>query len=100
MVQQALRGIELTSRIDRVLDYLFVRWEDIPRVASEWRNWDAVDRNVYEFEWAIPRGRIQTLKEWVAAGLLDEAQMARYRDLQRLMAEHAPVLDRMFAEEE
>lgn len=86
----------LKSQIDRMLDYLFKEWSEVPEVAKLWDiEFDSIDKEVYELERTIPRERFERLKCLAEEGLLSPEQRIRYDELLSLMEKTRPFLTRM-----
>ncbi|HEY7066308.1 MAG TPA: hypothetical protein VII06_32850 [Chloroflexota bacterium] len=95
---QVAREVTLQRRIDHYLDYLCDQWDGIPAVASEWQEWEDESRQTFLANWAVPRDRLHSLKQWAEQGLLSTAQRARYDVLLELVERQRPTLERLFGE--
>jgi hypothetical protein len=95
---QVIQDKELLERIDDYLDYLLKTWKDVPLEAEDWEAWDDFTRLEYELDWGVPNDRLAQLRAWVKESILTPSQQGLYNDLEALIAENQPLLDRMLAE--
>lgn len=91
------RDSRLDERIDDFLSYLIGEWEAIPEVAEDWAIWTAYDRLDFALDWPIREDRLQQLHGLAEQGLLTPTQSERHGRLLKLVDEHRPVLQDLFA---
>lgn len=94
MAQIAIRPHD---RVDVLLDYLIDEWERLPEAAREIDRWDLIEQIDYVEEWAPKEDLADELQHQIDSSAPSPAQRARYDELQRLMREHRPILDRLRA---
>jgi len=84
----------VSDRVTLFLDGLFDFWNDVPRVAREFRHYDPDDREDYLIDdCTIARSSISVLKElWETFAPEEEA---RYQDLLVLIALNQHYVDEM-----
>ncbi|HQF63544.1 MAG TPA: hypothetical protein PLT26_13670 [Anaerolineaceae bacterium] len=84
----------MSDRVTLFLDGLFDFWNDVPRVAREFRHYDPDDREDYLIDdCTIARSSISVLKElWETFAPEEEA---RYQDLLVLIALNQHYVDEM-----
>jgi hypothetical protein len=89
----------LESKIDRYLDYELGAWRSVPEYAARWPEMDAVDREAFHLHWkGVTEAYLCELQLWADEGRLGPAQLAEYRRLQALIAQHRPTLEALLAE--
>ncbi|MCX6021569.1 MAG: hypothetical protein NTZ05_07535 [Chloroflexi bacterium] len=88
---------QLPGRIDFSLAYLITEWRDLPNLADEWDEWEENSRYDFYLEWPIKEGHLHKLRQWHAQGLLSQEQCERYTELQRLIEQNTPILERLLA---
>lgn len=87
---------QLSMLDDYLLDYQFRAWESIPEYVEWWPEMDATQREVFHLEWiGITESRLEELQRWSNQGLLTATQRARYKELQKLIAEYRPIIRRL-----
>jgi hypothetical protein len=87
---------ETARHIEIILSHLTERWAELPTVVQTIDQWDPVDQSLFRVEWPLEDEHLEMLREYIVRGLLDPAQLERYHELERLMAQNQPVLDRLF----
>jgi hypothetical protein len=85
---QVVPDAQLLARIDRYLEYLFDRWEQLPEMAAEWDEWDDLSRLTFAVNWGVPADRLAQLRHWADEGLLTPAQQERYDRLLQLVSQN------------
>ena len=96
---QVARDPRLESDIDYHLEYQYHQWDNLPDIAAQWAEMDAIDREVFQLEWVgITESRLVLLEQWAEQDLLTPAQRARYEELLRLVARCRPLLDDLLTE--
>ena len=83
------------ERINQWLERLIDAWQRLPQVEKEIDGWDIIERIDYVEEWNPKEALLDQLKSDARAGLMDDAQMRRYAELQELAARHRPILTRL-----
>jgi hypothetical protein len=78
--------------IDKLLGILVAQWERLPTVVAEIDRWHAVERIDFIEEWPLEEVRLARLERYAEADALTPDQMARYRELQQLIARNRPIL--------
>jgi hypothetical protein len=86
---------EVQQHIDLLLSLAIERWAGLPEDELTIDQWDPVDQSIFGAEWPLEEQRLDMLQRYVAEGALTPAQLERYRELQRLVAQNRPVLDRL-----
>ena len=89
---------EMAQRIERDLAQALDQWRQLPDIANEWHHWPVEARHDFIFEWPVAEGRLSWLLRWAELGLLSSEQASRLEELQNLVAEHRPTLDRLLTE--
>lgn len=88
----------MSDRVTLFLDGLFDFWNDVPRVAREFRHYDPDDRGDYLLDdCTIERGAMNVLKELRETFTPEEE--ARYQDLLILIALNQHYIDEMRRED-
>ena len=83
----------LQGKIDHYLDYELGAWRSVPEHAARWPEMDAVDREAFHLHWSgVTEAYLRELERWAGEGRLSPAQLAEYRRLQALVAQHRPTL--------
>lgn len=90
-------AVAVQRRVDFLLDYLFDAWNELPSVEQEIADWDPLDQIEYVEEWGPKEALLDELRRHAFAGHLSRQQQARYSQLERLIAERRPALDRLRA---
>jgi len=93
------RDRALDERIDGFLAYLIREWEATPALAEEWPEWSSSDRDAFALDWPVKEDRLMQLGALARDGRLSPEQVRRFRHVSELVAEHRPLLDRLFQEE-
>ena len=84
----------MSDRVTLFLDGLFYFWNDVPRVAREFRHYDPDDREDYLLDdCTITRSSIRVLRELRETFTLEEE--ARYQELLTLIALNQHYVDEM-----
>ena len=84
----------MSDRVTLFLDRLFDFWNDVPRVAREFRHYDPDDREDYLIDdCVIARSSISVLKE--LRGTFTPEEEARYQELLTLIALNQHYVDEM-----
>jgi hypothetical protein len=84
----------VSDRVTLFLDGLFYFWNDVPRVAREFRHYDPDDREDYLLDdCTITRSSIRVLRELRETFTLDEKE--RYQELLTLIALNQHYVDEM-----
>ena len=84
----------MSDRVTLFLDGLFDFWNDVPRVAREFRHYDPDDREDYLIDdCTIARSSISVLKE--LRGTFTPEEEARYQELLTLIALNQHYVDEM-----
>lgn len=84
----------MSDRVTLFLDRLFYFWNDVPRVAREFRHYDPDDREDYLLDdCTITRSSIRVLRELRETFTLEEE--ARYQELLTLIALNQHYVDEM-----
>lgn len=83
--------------IDLLLGMAIESWSGLPETERTIDEWDPVDQNIFCAEWPLEEQRLEMLREYVASGAMTQAQLGRYHELQRLVTQNRPVVDRLFA---
>jgi hypothetical protein len=83
--------------IDLLLGMAIERWSGLPETERTIDQWDPVDQNIFLAEWPLEEQRLEMLRAYVTSGAMTPAQLERYHELQRLVAQNRPVVDRLFA---
>ena len=96
---QVAQDAESRATIDHYLTYLAATWESVPLGAREWHEWDEDSRLVYELNWAVPKDRLHSLRQWADQGILTATERARYDQLLRLVERYRPLLDELLRED-
>ena len=89
---------EMAQRIERDLAQALDQWRQLPDITNEWHHWPVEARHDFIFEWPVAEGRLSRLLRWAEVGLLSSEQASRLEELQNLVAEHRPTLDRLLTE--
>ncbi len=97
-MDQLTQDAAVAMRIDHDLDYLIREWRNIPLLADEWDDWDDHSQLIFVLNWAVPNDRLGELRKQADQGLLNAEQQARYDELQQIIAQHEPWLERILAE--
>jgi hypothetical protein len=95
---QLTQDAALAERIDHYLHYLIREWAYIPRLAVEWDEWDEPSKLDFVIEWGIPSDRLAQLRTWANQDLLNSEQRRQYDELEQLVAQHGPWIERILAE--
>ncbi|HLH26572.1 MAG TPA: hypothetical protein VK066_28965 [Chloroflexota bacterium] len=88
----------VSERMESFLTYLLAEWRAIPELAQEWAEWSEAERLDYASDWAIREDRLLEVTAAAQQGRLTPGQQQRYVQVQRLVAQHRPLLDRLFHE--
>jgi hypothetical protein len=94
-VAQVKSDVQLA--IDQWLDYLTEAWRGLPQAALDIDQWDLIEQIDYVEEWTPKEEVAVQLRRLIASPEATEEQRARYRQLDQLMREHRPILDRLRA---
>lgn len=86
---------DVTANVDRLLTYLFGRWQDVPLAAGEWGRWDRFERADYLIDWPVVESYMEVIQEYAAQGVLTPAQEEQYGHLLVVVARTRPVLQRL-----
>lgn len=92
------RQSENDDRVDSILAYLLAEWEAVPELAEEWPEWSQEDHLDFALDWPIREDRLWQLDALARGGQLSPEQQQRYARLREIVAEHRPLLDRLFQE--
>lgn len=95
---QVISETNLKVRIEDFLQYLLREWQDLPWVASEWDSWEEHERLNFVLEWPIREDRLQQLRQWERAGMLNLEQRERYERLLDLVEQHRQTLADLLAD--
>jgi hypothetical protein len=82
--------------IDILLGMAMETWSSLPETERTIDEWDPVDRSIFLAEWPLEERRLEMLQDYAASGAMTESQLARYSELQKLVAQNRPVVDRLF----
>jgi hypothetical protein len=85
------------DRLDYLLDYLTDAWQELPRIVTEIDDWDLLEQLDYVEEWGAKDSLAHKLEELLDTPSANDAQRARYADLQRLISRNRPILDSLRA---
>jgi hypothetical protein len=88
---------EVRQHFDLLLGLAIERWAGLPEDERTIDQWDPVDQSLFGAEWPLEEQRLDMLKCYVAEGVLTPAQLERYHDLERLVAQNRPIVDRMLS---
>lgn len=83
--------------IEQLLGNAVRTWESLPEVEAEIERWDLLERIDFVEEWTLEEERLRWLECYVADGLLTDEQIARYRELGRLVVRNRPIITRLRA---
>ena len=84
----------MSDKVTLFLDGLFDFWNEVPKVAREFRHYDPDDREDYLIDdCTVARGAIDVLKELRETFTLEEE--ARYQELLTLIALNQHYIDEM-----
>ncbi|HLH23416.1 MAG TPA: hypothetical protein VK066_12915 [Chloroflexota bacterium] len=90
---------QVAPRVRRHIDLLLAlaidRWAGLPEDERTIDEWDPVDQSLFGAEWPLEEQRLDMLKRYVADGALTPAQLERYHELERLVAQNRPIVDRL-----
>jgi len=86
---------EVRQTIDEWLEYLTDAWRQLPKAAREIDQWDFLQQIDYIEEWAPKEELAIRLRHWITLPEATEPQRARYRELEQLVRDNRPILDRM-----
>jgi hypothetical protein len=89
---------DVSVRIDDYLTYLTNVMDDLIEIDAEWDSLDDIEQLDFIFEWDIKRDRLDQLGDWDRQGLLSSAQRQRYWNLQKVLEQRRPILNRLLAE--
>jgi hypothetical protein len=70
-------------------------WRRLPGIAAEIDKWDQIEQITFIEEWPLEEQRLQRLEQYVAEGALTLDPLARYGDLERIIAKNRPVLQQL-----
>lgn len=88
---------EVSTRVERLLDYLTEAWQGLPAAEREIDGWDLIEQIDYVEEWnPTEELRIQ-LNRYADGDMLSAEQRCRYDELQGLVVRHQPILKRLRA---
>jgi hypothetical protein len=83
------------ARIDHLLKWSVVAWEELTEIEREIGTWDLIDQLVYIKEWPLEEERLRRLARYAEANDLTEAQRLRYQDLLHLVERQRPIITRL-----
>lgn len=86
---------QTAEKINWLLDYLFGQWEDLREMATEWGEITYHEREDLWLEWPLKEDAQLRLKQYVDQGLLNATQRKRYEELQRVIEDLRPEVDRL-----
>ncbi|HEY7065931.1 MAG TPA: hypothetical protein VII06_30945 [Chloroflexota bacterium] len=81
--------------VERLLDRLSDEWGRLPEVAAEIDTWDWADAVVFIEECTLEEDCLRRLEQYVADGALTPGQLARYKQIQALVAQNRPIIQRL-----
>jgi hypothetical protein len=94
-VAQVTTDVQRT--IDAWLEYLTEAWRGLPTAAREIDRWDLLEQIDYVEEWTPKEEVAAKLRQLITSPEATGDQRARFRQLERLMRENRPILERLRA---
>jgi hypothetical protein len=88
---------DIARHIHYLLAHLLERWTELPEVERTIDEWDPVDAVLFNVEWPLEDQHLEMLRDYVGQGLLTASQLEQFRELERVMVQNQPILDRLFA---
>jgi hypothetical protein len=88
---------ETQRHIDLLLGLAIETWSGLPETERTIDEWDPLDQNIFLAEWPLEEQRLDLLREYVASEAMTEPQLERYHELRKLVTQHRPVVERLFA---
>ena len=90
--------VQVDSKTHERIDFLLSRssscWKELPELEAEIRDWDYWGRVVI-IEWGIRESWLSHLDQYASLGDMTEKQFVRYKELQEVVAENQPIIDRL-----
>lgn len=87
----------VNQHAELLLAHLLEVWQDLAWVAAEIERWDPGEQIDFIEEWPTQEQSLQQLERYAAEEGLTPEQLARYEDLQRLVARNRPIIRRLQA---
>jgi len=88
---------DVRQTIDQWLDYLTKAWEELPRAARDIDQWDLIEQIDYIEEWTPKEEVAAQLRSLVTSSGATDDQRQRFEQLDNLMRENRPILERLRA---
>jgi hypothetical protein len=88
-------GSGIEHHVELLLSHLVDVWRRLPGIAAEIDQWDQIEQITFIEEWPLEEQRLQRLEQYVAEGALTLDPLARYGDLERIIAKNRPVLQQL-----
>ena len=88
----------MRANADYLLGYLAEQWRGLSKIADEWDRWDEADRLDFVLDWPSRPSLLDLLRSYAEAGVLTVEQRACHEQLERLVAQQEPLLDRLMAD--
>ncbi len=85
------------QQIEKLLDLLLWQWGRLPEVEREIDTWGLTEQLDFIEEWPLEEMRLERLERYAQQGALSADQLARYRELERLVRENRPIIHRLQA---
>jgi hypothetical protein len=82
---------------DWQLDWSLWQWGRLPEVEAEIDQWDQLDQIHFIEEWPLEEERLLQLEQDAVNGHLTPEQLRRYEQLQCLVAQNRPIIQRLRA---
>lgn len=84
-----------TRGIDTTLEHTTRAWAVLPEVADEISGWEPVERIDFIYDWAVEETKLRRLRRQAEDGLMDEAQIGRFRALENLVEQNRPIIEKL-----
>lgn len=84
--------------IDHYLQYLWAEWTAVTQVADEWDDLTDYEQLDFVIEWPIREDRLLMLRRWSDLGELSPEQAQRFGELQVVIEQNRPIIDRLLAD--
>lgn len=88
---------DVQHTIDQWLEYLTEAWRGLPQAAREIDQWDLVEQIDYVEEWTPKEELAVQLRHLIVSPEATRDQQQRFQQLERLMRDYRPILDRLRA---